>query len=645
MFYIKKLRDDNVLHFAAEELKKYLRMMMPECGEIEISTAPGAKDGFRLGLLEDFGIPNEAPDADLDDIVHIDTTAEGGILAGSNPRSVLFAVYRFLKENGCRFLFPGTDGEYIPRKPVEAIRYHKMADCRFRGHTTEGDPSLEMALDYIDYQAKQEMNVYGLYGIYNYHRRYYLHRFNEKNRPPEPVERDLVEQWYGLCEAELLKRGIQIWAGGHGFMPHVLGVDPEDRYLYKSGQKELPEELRENCAMMKGVRGLNRKDPMFTNFCMSRADLRSKYADLVVARAEKNPQLSQLAVSLADTNNNHCECPERQKKRPSDFYVMLLNEIDEKLTAKGIQTKISFSAYVDCMFAPEVERIKNPSRFALKATPIGRTYERPLCSEADSSLLQPYVRNNWTMPRTVEAYYAHFKQWQDRFPGTCTGYEYHYWVKQYRDPGMMAMSRLIYDDVLSWKALGLDGGIEDGSNRSFFPNGFVDHIYGATLLDNNLDYEAELADYYSHIYGPDWKKARAYLDKITEAFDPMFMWGKKSADPKLGEFYNPAQAEKLEQVKEITAEAREFIKTHLAMPTRPQTVSWRLLLRHTEWCDRIAEVIIEVCKGHKKYAKEMFLKFAEDFGKYEYEMERYFDFGLSIHGLDYIVKNVPKVEF
>ena len=97
MFYIKKLRDDNVLHFAAEELKKYLRMMMPECGEIEISTAPGAKDGFRLGLLEDFFLPCEAPDADLDDIVHIDTTAEGGILAGSNPRSVLFAVYRFLK--------------------------------------------------------------------------------------------------------------------------------------------------------------------------------------------------------------------------------------------------------------------------------------------------------------------------------------------------------------------------------------------------------------------------------------------------------------------------------------------------------------------------------------------------------------------
>ena len=73
MIVINKLRADHVIDFAAEELKKYLRMMMPRCGEIAINYAPEAKDGFRLGLLEEFGLPNEAPDAALDDIVHIDT--------------------------------------------------------------------------------------------------------------------------------------------------------------------------------------------------------------------------------------------------------------------------------------------------------------------------------------------------------------------------------------------------------------------------------------------------------------------------------------------------------------------------------------------------------------------------------------------
>ena len=169
MMQIRKIRADHTIDFAAEELKKYLRMMMPDIGDIDISFDPDGQEGFRLGLLEDFGLPSEAEDAKLDDVVHVETTEQGGILAGSNPRSVLFAVYRMLKENGCRFLFPGVDGEYIPRKPIEPVKYHKLADHRFRGHTTEGDPSLGQVLDYIDYHGKQELNVYGVFGIFSYH--------------------------------------------------------------------------------------------------------------------------------------------------------------------------------------------------------------------------------------------------------------------------------------------------------------------------------------------------------------------------------------------------------------------------------------------------------------------------------------------
>ena len=79
MFYIKKLRADHVIDFAAEELKKYMRMMMPDCGEVEISYEPGAVEGFRLGLAEDFGLVfQEVKDCALDDVVHIETDAAGG---------------------------------------------------------------------------------------------------------------------------------------------------------------------------------------------------------------------------------------------------------------------------------------------------------------------------------------------------------------------------------------------------------------------------------------------------------------------------------------------------------------------------------------------------------------------------------------
>ena len=187
LFTIKKLRDDQTISFAADELKKYLWTMMPDSGNTPISLDPQAADGFRLGLLEDFGLESEAKDPMWDDVVHIDTTAEGGILAGSNPRSVLFAVYRFLRLNGCRWFYPGPEGEYVPMKDIEPQQYHKMADHRVRGYTIEGDPSMEQVTYWVDYQAKLEMNLFVPSDPYVYLRRYYERRNLEKNRPPEMV--------------------------------------------------------------------------------------------------------------------------------------------------------------------------------------------------------------------------------------------------------------------------------------------------------------------------------------------------------------------------------------------------------------------------------------------------------------------------
>ena len=56
MLLIHKVTSDSVVDFAAEELRKYLRMMMPECGDVKIRYAPDATAGFRLGLMQDFGL-------------------------------------------------------------------------------------------------------------------------------------------------------------------------------------------------------------------------------------------------------------------------------------------------------------------------------------------------------------------------------------------------------------------------------------------------------------------------------------------------------------------------------------------------------------------------------------------------------------
>lgn len=647
MLYIKKIRADHVIDFAAEELKKYLRMMMPEVGDIGIVYEPEAKDGFRLGLLEDFGLESETKEPKLDDIVHIDTNTEGGILAGSNPRSVLFAVYRLLKLNGCRFLFPGIDGEHIPMKKIQPQKYHKMADHQMRGHSIEGDPSLENVLDYIDYHAKCELNCFGCYGIFNYMRRYYKHRNNEANRPPEFMDDNVAEtQWRSLFECETRKRGLLLYSGDHSLLARTLGLKLEDRFLYKRGQKEYPKEVFQYLAQVDGERKFqNNNDFFYTNLCMSNPEVRRRIIKTKVEDILAKPHIDNATLSLADGSHNHCECELCKTKRPSDWFVILLNELDEELTRRGIDKKVSFSFYVDMMFAPSVEKIKNPDRFRMVFCPITRTYSASIAGFDGLPEPIPYVRNNWKVPKSMEEVYSLLNQWRKAFPGPYSVFEYHFWIHQYRDPGLMSISRRIYEDVRSYKPTYMDGCMEDGSNKSFFPHGFHGHIYAETLLDRDCDYEAVMADYFSHLYGDDWKQVRAYFDSITDAFCHKYMAGELSADPEKGLLYNPDRVEPLRQVKALTENMRNLVQEHMLMPTRPQTIAWRVLLRHTEYCDRLAEIMIEKCQGNDETAMEMLNAFMPEFGKYDYELERYLDYGMLTNALKKTLnKIVTKIE-
>ena len=78
MLYVNKLIDHPTVGYAADELKKYISMMMPEGEDIKISFNPTASEGFRLGLMQDFGLDtSDATDTEADDIVYIDTDEKG----------------------------------------------------------------------------------------------------------------------------------------------------------------------------------------------------------------------------------------------------------------------------------------------------------------------------------------------------------------------------------------------------------------------------------------------------------------------------------------------------------------------------------------------------------------------------------------
>ena len=640
MFVIKKLRADHVLDFAAEELKKYLRMMMPRCGEIDIVFDPAATDGFRLGLLEDFALPCEAEDPFIDDLVHIDTDTQGGILAGSNSRSVLYAVYRYLKLNGCRWLYPGIDGEHIPIQDIQPQKYHHLASHRFRGHCNEGAESQTCMLETIDFYAKQELNVYMIEfdNPFAYYDHYYSHPRNTANRPPEPVTPEQTLQWKRQCEAEIAKRGLQFHDMGHGWTADPFGLASTDGWKPHK-DKVLTQEQKEAVAELGGVRGLRNGIALNTNLCMSNPKVRHKMAQSIVDYAASSRNVSYLHVWLADGSRNHCECAECRKLNPSDYYLMIMNELDQMLTAAGLNTRIVFICYMDTLWAPKEVTIENPQRFSLLYAPIHRSYSSSI-SEGALPEAQPYVRNKWTNPPTADDHLALLRIWQKNWKGPTFGYEYHFWRHQYSDPSYLYLSRRIYEDIRALRYIGLDGYVEDGSQRSFFPNGLAMHVYAETLLDRDADFDAMVEDYYRHTYGEDWSLAKKYMDQVMEAFDFGYLQAEKPADGRRGSttkspanitaYHNPAMAPKFAKVKEIAANGRLIAQSHLVMPTRPQTVSWRLLNRHTEYIEGLAAIMEQKCLGNDCLASEMLDAFMVSFGRHEIEIERYYDHMLAM---------------
>ncbi len=636
MYKIFKITSNPTVDFAAEELKKYLRMMMPRCGEITIERDALATTDIRLGLMSDFGLDtSEADDIVLDDIIHIDVDGNGnGIIAGSNPRSVLLAVYRYLDINGCRWLFPGIDGEYIPIKNIEAVKYHKMADCRFRGQCNEGAEFQPNMMDVIDFTPKIGLNVFMIefFNPKGYYNNYYLHRRNPA-REPEPINPETVLQWKRQCEAEIAKRGLQFHDMGHGWTADPFGIDSLNK---PNDELTIPEDMVRYMALTNGKRGFFKdiKRPFDTNICMSNPKAREISINAIVDYAKKHKNVDFLHVWLADRYNNHCECEECATKTPSDWYVVMMNELDRALEREGLDTRIVFICYVDTSWPPLVEKLDNPRRFSLLVAPISRNYTEAAKPDVSDITYPPYKRNDNQLFKDVNQYIKVGNEWQNICDVRALLYEYHFYVHQYFDPGVFKFAKVVYDDIVNYKKNGLNGLINDCSQRSYFPNGFAFYIYGKLQFDTSLTFEELKEDYFSHAYGEDWREIESILNKLGEAMDYKYLEGYRSADMNIGKYYNPEVAEELRRVPAIVEEAKDFLEAHKNMPMRAQTVAYKLMRLYMEYTLGLSKCLIPKCYGAGAEAKEMFEKFLLDFGRHEVAIETYFDQHMMGYGYD-----------
>ena len=253
---------------------------------------------------------------------------------------------------------------------------------------------------------------------------------------------------------------------------------------------------------------------------MSNTVARKKVVSHIVDYAEKHDNVDYLHVWLADARNNHCECDECCKRTPSDWYILMMNELDKALCDAELSTRIVFIVYTDTTFAPLTEYIKNQPRFTLLIAPITRSFTQSLPLEISEDLTVPeYKRNDIILPSKVEEYFVHLNNWKKMWKGSCIAYEYHFWRHQYYDLSGINIARVVNEDVKAYAKHNIQGIIEDGSQRSFFPNGFAFYCYARTLFDISSSYDDLLEDYFRIAYGERWREFYNYLEKISETID------------------------------------------------------------------------------------------------------------------------------
>ncbi|MBQ7363060.1 MAG: DUF4838 domain-containing protein [Clostridia bacterium] len=637
---------DTTVIYAAEELKKYLKMMRPECADVEISFDSAGTDGFRLGLMQDFGLDvSDVESAELDDILYIKTEGENGVIAGDNPRSVLLSVYEYLRRQGCVWLFPGVDGEMIPEKydlvPV-SMRY--KPSMRYRGISSEGSIYQRAILEAIEFIPKLGMNYFMIeFRIpTSYYRRHYNHVFNDMNRSPEPVGLRTILKWKRQCEAEITKRGLIFADVGHGWAADALGIDSSLRGEDGDNEKRVPPENRQYLALVDGERKLVNNVPNWTHFCMSNAEARRKFVLEAVKYAKLHTNVSELHISLGDSSNKHCECEECVKKLPSDWFVILLNEIDEAFTREGLNTKLAFLAYTDTLWAPKTEKIKSRSRFLLEFCPITRSYTASVPTEMPDYELEPYVRNKTVLPKTIGENLAAFFEWRHAFFGPTMVFEYHMWRHQYLDVGNINLAKIISEDVKGYLSHGFMGIDENCSERSFFPTGFLFYVYARTMFDVSLSFEELKREYFISAFGDDGMKVADYLERLGKAIGFEYLEGERSDAPEDNLYFAPSHVESIKSAKAIIEEGRELIRRNYNMPERMQTYSVRLLEFHADYADMLSDVFIAKAAGDDDEADVRYKRMMEEMGKREIYFETCYDHTLLFYSFSTVINKRTK---
>ena len=640
-------REGECIQYAADELKKYIVAL--SCGNInpEIfygmeAKLPSGGEEIILADLSSLSLDtSDLSDSIIEDIIDVRIENLSGYIAGSNERSILMGVYRYCESAGVRYVRPGEDGDYIPSADLynHKFVYRKKADYPFRGECCEGAISYEDMRDTVYYMPKIGMNMYMIEGLvpYTYMHKWYGHVYNTKLRKPGQItDYKMLEKYICRLERDVKRAGLQLHTLGHAWMFEKMGIHHADSATTKKAEENLSDEHRKLLAEVGGKRGIFSGSTFYTHFCYSNPDARRMLVDFMVEYAERKPHVDFIHAWLADATNNQCECEQCKKREPSDWYVVFLNELDERLTEIGSDAKIVFIAYVDTVRPPITERLNNPNRFILLSA-MGGFYEEGYKNEECTEEIPPFERNNFQSFSAPLRMKCH-RDWK-RLSGNINSiiYEYRYYTDMYCDISQMRIAKETYRDMKALGEVYFNGCMSDQTHRMYMPTSLPLVTMGNTLFDKETDFEKLCQSYFDGAFGDDGQTVRGYLDELSLLLSPSnFRVGGKGGIEEEGVGFsdtanqpwvnNPYVKERAEKIPQLLDSFVSVIKDNIIAAAEPvRRASWIYLLIHSEIVRYHGRILCAGASGDMNKAREIFTELRDDLSEKEMEYHKVFD--------------------
>ena len=300
--------------FAAAELERYFSRILNRELNWKIVERQWPDDAWRIRLRATGSWPSDPlvatnrPFAPGQDEFEVSAATNALTLSAASGASLLYAVYQVLEQQGCRWLYPGADGEIVPTKTnlVCSQQVRTRADFSMRGlfpvenlqRYTETD-----VIGMLDWMGKNRMNYLEVIGNYGWDR----------------LGKTLL--------AESRKRGIHVvgylWSF-EVFLPLAVGRTHPEYFAFFDGKRQVDYNVKR---------------------CASSEAAIKIFVENGTRWFQEHPELEEWLI-IPNDGFHWCECDKCRDLKPQDQWAAFFVPLMQKLAVTRPRVRLQNFIYV-----------------------------------------------------------------------------------------------------------------------------------------------------------------------------------------------------------------------------------------------------------------------------------------------------------